>query len=97
MFEKECRCRSWSDIRGRNLVLGICTLEDSLAFLVILSGEKGGGIGFGFGLLGWGLGIGDWGLGVVSKVLSGFWGIGWLVGSGWGWLSSVCAGGEEVL
>lgn len=37
---KKCRCRSWSDSRGRNLVLGNCTLEDSLAFLVILSEEK---------------------------------------------------------
>ncbi len=88
MFEKECRCRSWSDIRGRNLVLGICTLEDSLAFLVILSGEKGGGIGFGFGLLGWGLGIGDWGLGIGCRVQGPIWVLGDRL-VGWEWLGVV--------
>jgi len=100
--EKKCRCRSWSGIRGRNLVLGGLHCGKLLCFF----GDSFGGD--------WtvGLGIGDWGLGIECHVqgpiwvfgFCGFWGFGWLFGRGWGvgWgglggLSSVCAGGEEVL
>lgn len=85
--EKKCRCRSWSGIRGRNLVLGGLHCGKLLCFF----GDSFGGD--------WtvGLGIGDWGLSVMSKVLSGFLGFvvfgglvgclgedGGLVGGGWG-------------
>lgn len=92
-------------IRGRNLVLGGLCSGGLACFFGDSFGEGGGG---GWGIWTVGLGIGDWGLSVMSKVLSGFWGIGWLVGRGWGvgwgwmgggweWLvglSSTCAGGR---
>jgi len=70
------------------------------ASLVILSGERGGGLDCWVGDWTVGLGIGDWGLSDLGFwVLWFFGGVGWLVG--WermgGWLSSTCAGGEEVL
>jgi hypothetical protein len=73
MFEKEWRCRSWSDIRGIILVLGGLHCRKLLCFFGDSFGDGGGDLDC------W---VGDWGLSVMSKVLSGFWGIGWLVGRG---------------